>query len=307
MFLDAGSGPAWSYDEPETGARLERSEGLAVASFHAFTAGLFSSDPARPLRADAAGLGGVTEAALAAAFQAGPGNPLAGLAGRAALMRRLGEAVAAQPALFGRHAPRLGGLYDHLTARAERTGRLSASRLLATVLGAFAAIWPGRLALDGHNLGDVWHHSAAATDDRTSALVPFHKLSQWLTYSLIEPLEAAGIRIVGLDGLTGLAEYRNGGLLVDLGVLVPRPGRARPRPARPRIGGGGGVAGADRGPARPLGTGRARRAGRERRRDAARTAARRRDLARGPAHRARTPGRWRAGHFGCERRDRLLS
>jgi len=52
--------------------------------------------------------------------------------------------------------------------------------------------------------------------------VPIHKLSQWLAYSLIEPLEAAGIAVTDIDGLTGLAEYRNGGLFLDLGVIVPR-------------------------------------------------------------------------------------
>jgi len=52
--------------------------------------------------------------------------------------------------------------------------------------------------------------------------VPLHKLSQWLTYSLIEPLQRAGIKVTDIDGLTGLAEYRNGGLFVDLGVLVLR-------------------------------------------------------------------------------------
>jgi hypothetical protein len=40
--------------------------------------------------------------------------------------------------------------------------------------------------------------------------VPLHKLSQWLSYSLIEPLQEAGIEVVEIDGLTGLAEYRNG-------------------------------------------------------------------------------------------------
>ena len=60
------------------------------------------------------------------------------------------------------------------------------------------------------------------TDDATSGLVPLHKLSQWLAYSLIEPLEAAGIVVTDIDGLTGLAEYRNGGLFVDMGVLALR-------------------------------------------------------------------------------------
>jgi hypothetical protein len=49
--------------------------------------------------------------------------------------------------------------------------------------------------------------------------MPFHKLSQWLSYSLLEPFQWAGVRVVGLDELTGLPEYRNGGLLLDTGVL----------------------------------------------------------------------------------------
>jgi hypothetical protein len=49
--------------------------------------------------------------------------------------------------------------------------------------------------------------------------MPLHKLSQWLTYSLLEPLEWAGVTVTGLDTLTGLPEYRNGGLLLDAGAL----------------------------------------------------------------------------------------
>jgi hypothetical protein len=43
-----------------------------------------------------------------------------------------------------------------------------------------------------------------------------------MSYSLIEPLEAAGVTVSDVDGLTGLAEYRNGGLFVDSGVLTLR-------------------------------------------------------------------------------------
>ena len=53
----------------------------------------------------------------------------------------------------------------------------------------------------------------------TNGWVPFHKLSQWLTYSLLEPFEWAGVHVEDLDALTGLPEYRNGGLLLDTGVL----------------------------------------------------------------------------------------
>jgi Protein of unknown function (DUF1688) len=43
-----------------------------------------------------------------------------------------------------------------------------------------------------------------------------------MSYSLLEPLEWAGIQVTGLDSLTGLPEYRNGGLFLDGGVIVPR-------------------------------------------------------------------------------------
>jgi hypothetical protein len=43
-----------------------------------------------------------------------------------------------------------------------------------------------------------------------------------MSYSLIEPLQWAGIEVIDIDGLTGLAEYRNGGLFVDTGVLSLR-------------------------------------------------------------------------------------
>ena len=53
--------------------------------------------------------------------------------------------------------------------------------------------------------------------------MPFHKLSQWLAYSLLEPFSDEGISVTGVNQLTALPEYRNGGLLLDAGVLVPTP------------------------------------------------------------------------------------
>jgi hypothetical protein len=71
-------------------------------------------------------------------------------------------------------------------------------------------------------VGDCWHHSALDGPGLTAGWMPFHKLSQWMTCSLLEPLAIAGLTMVDLDGLTALAEYRNGGLLIDLGVIKPR-------------------------------------------------------------------------------------
>jgi len=214
VLLDAGTGLDWHYHDAETGQVLSRSEGLAVASLRAMQAGIFSADPSNPWRADAAALSQITPESIARAFQHAAGNELVGLEGRVFLLRRLGEACAASPALFGVPA-RLGGLYDHWSARA---GALTAAEMLVTLLRAFGAIWSGRISLAGVPLGDCGRHPAIPGD----RIVPFHKLSQWLAYSLVEPLQGAGLRVIGLNELTGLAEYRNGGLFLDCGVIEPR-------------------------------------------------------------------------------------
>lgn len=207
VLLDAGAGPGWQYQERDTGLVLARSEGLAVASLDAFRAGLFSVEGRS--QADAAGLSRIDAGALGAAFQVSDDNPLAGLDGRAALLRSLGAALLARPDLFG--PGRVGCLYDALATGAT----VSAPAILAALLDGLGPVWPSRIVLGGRSLGDVWPHPAVPGD----GLVPFHKLSQWLAYSLIEVFEDAGNPVSGIAELTGLPEYRNGGLLLDLSVL----------------------------------------------------------------------------------------
>lgn len=220
VLLDAGAGAAWRYHDTGSDLIAARSEGLALASLRLFEWGGFSADPSDPLRADAEGLARMDETALADAFQAREGNPLEGLGGRARLLNRLGQTVDAMPALFAlKDGPRPGGLYDVLKARAEG-GVLAAPIILEVLLQALGPIWENRPALDGVSLGDCWPHPQLG-------YVPLHKLSQWLAYSLIEPLEAAGVRVIDIDGLTGLAEYRNGGLFTDMGVLTLRDATPR--------------------------------------------------------------------------------
>jgi hypothetical protein len=218
-------------ERPER-ASFTRSEGLGVASFRAFVAGVFSSDPADPLRVDALALKRLDAAALRAVFQASPSNPLVGLEGRAALLTRLGEVLQAQAQTDGGEA-RPSRLYDQLTDHGQRT-ELTAGEILRTLVTAYAPIWTSGSRVLGLPAGDVWPHlwagpqttaDALLPDRATGGWVPFHKLSQWLTYSLLEPFEWAGVRVTGLDALTGLPEYRNGGLLLDGGVIVPRDAR----------------------------------------------------------------------------------
>jgi hypothetical protein len=223
VLLDAGAGLVWRYREPDTGLTLASSEGLGVASFHLMASGAMSSNPADPWRVDAKRLRSFSLGELAAAFQITDGNPLAGAQGRIELLNRLGETCLSSPDLFARaDAPRPGGIIDVVVERC-RNGKIAAPEMLSIVLQAFGPIWPRRLVVRNVPLGDAWMYGSwRVPGDELSGIVPFHKLSQWLTYSLIEPTLDFGLQVGDVDGLTGLAEYRNGGLLVDLGVLNPR-------------------------------------------------------------------------------------
>jgi hypothetical protein len=218
VLLDAGAGTEWRFEEPGFRGVYARSEGLAVASFHLFLSGALSSRDRAKYIADAGGLETLNRDTFIGAFQVSDTNPLAGVDGRIGLLNTLGRTLRGKPEIFGQTLPRIGNLYDYFVERATG-GTIMARDMLLTVLDVFSAIWPGRIALGGENLGDVWRHPVIHRADASNGLVPFHKLSQWLTYSLVEPLEWAGIRVSGLEELTGLAEYRNGGLFIDLGVL----------------------------------------------------------------------------------------
>ena len=160
-----------------------------------FASGALSRDSKNdPLRVDAERLARLTPVDLAMGFQVRGHNSLLGLEGRAGLLRKLGGVGLERP----------GVLFDRLATGPE----VKAADILAAVLDGLSPIWP-------NPRGDVWDHPAIGA-------VPFHKLSQWLSYSLVEPLEGAGLNVVELDALTGLPEYRNGGLLVDAGALRPK-------------------------------------------------------------------------------------
>nr|MBA3540985.1 DUF1688 family protein [Deltaproteobacteria bacterium] len=232
-LLGATAGDTWRYREAASGLVIGRSEGLALAVLHAFEAGVFSADPAQPLRADADALRTLDRARLADAFQVTPDNPLPGFDGRCELVRALGAAVTAAPHIFQGGRP--GGLLDALGVPEETTRRdtdatwphrlipaIEAPAIMHALLEGLAPIWPRRLAIGSTNLGDVWKHSAAGGIGLAAGHVPLHGLTQSLAYSLLEPLERAGYTLARTDALTGIPDHRNGGLLVDLGLLVPR-------------------------------------------------------------------------------------
>jgi hypothetical protein len=223
VLLDGGAGAEWKYSEPASRKTFTRSEGLALASYHAFVGGLFSSDKDHPLRVDARGLRALVAERLAAAFQVSDTNAMPGFQERLVLLRRLGEVMEEQPEVFGAEG-RPGGLFDMMVVPfgstvAPPTASVSAHDILSQVLYSLSAIWPAGNAIGRMPLGDCWRHPAVRGEGLSDGWMPLHKLSQWLTYSLIEPYEWSGVRVRHLDALTALPEYRNGGLLLDTGLL----------------------------------------------------------------------------------------
>lgn len=210
VLLDAGAGATWSYKEKTSGQVFSRSEGLGVASFYLFMDGGLAGNQAKTLQATAQGLQNLTVAQLQQSFQVSDSNPLIGVEGRLSLLKNLGATIAQKPDLFPGGRP--GGLVDYLNKRYGK--KITGPQLLRAVLDGLGEIWPGRVKVAGVNLGDIWAYSKVP-----GGLAAFHKLSQWMTYSLIEPLIEAGFELVDIEKLTGLAEYRNGGLLLDRGLI----------------------------------------------------------------------------------------
>lgn len=261
VLLDAGSGDHWKFiPTSENGKVYTRSEGLAVASIDLFNSGALSSVNGL-IQADGLGLKGLSVDAFSKYFQVSSSNPLVGTEGRVTLLNRLGslltgtlENSSAIPKYFlppnhildkNPSAPaRIGYLVDYLLSQSKiinNVKSVSVTSIWEVLMLGLSLIWPSApTKLNGKSLGDVWPSKALAAvvekygqTDPTIAgpLVPearnlsaFHKLSQWIAYSLIEPLETfLSIKITDVDLLTGLPEYRNGGLFVDFGVLTLKP------------------------------------------------------------------------------------
>ena len=188
-----------------------------------FTRGAFSADPAEPLRVDADVLANFTVADLERGLQVSDDNPLVGFDGRADLLRRLGRLVAAKPEIFGSHdTPRPGGLFDRLAMLAEG-GKLPAP----TILVRTAATTRADLAIAADARRDRARRLLAApgTDDRGCNQRPGAAAQAFAMAGLFADRAAAdepASSVTDIDGLTGLAEYRNGGLFVDTGVLAFR-------------------------------------------------------------------------------------
>ncbi|KAJ4293649.1 hypothetical protein N0V90_008933 [Kalmusia sp. IMI 367209] len=233
VLLDAGAGTKWQYRSKESGKIYRRSEGLAVASLEMFKAGIFSSNPNEPCQVDSAGLKKLDTSVLARGLQVTEHNVIDGLEGRAGLLMRLGNALQNQE-VFGLEA-RPGNMLDfllsHPSTQASSVPIIPLPTLWNVLMDSLAPIWPAtRTQIDGISLGDAWPCSVMPSHPTHpwENIVPFHKLTQWLAYSLMVPMtKLLHVHFAGADLLTGLPEYRNGGLFVDTGLLTLKPEDAK--------------------------------------------------------------------------------
>ncbi|KAJ9158279.1 DUF1688-domain-containing protein [Coniochaeta hoffmannii] len=246
VLLDAGAGTQWSFKSGENGKVYRRSEGIAVASLEMFKTGLFSGNKSNKYQVDKAALQQLTVDQLARGLQSRPGNEMAGLEGRTSLLVRLASALDERKDIFGENG-RPGNMLDYLLShpltQASSTVIVPIPVLWDVLLNGLMPIWPAsRTAINGVSLGDAWPCSSMPQPTQPpssptfspfpnsngqpavapwESILPFHKLTQWLTYSLMQPMQSImKIHFAGAELLTGLPEYRNGGLFIDLGVLT---------------------------------------------------------------------------------------
>ncbi|EAW15316.1 URC4/urg3 family protein [Aspergillus clavatus NRRL 1] len=231
VLLDAGAGDKWRFTEPETQGVFGRSEGIAVASYHMFINGDFASNSERKDIVTGQALVDFSSESLERGFQIAEENPFVGVPARVELMKALGRSLLNLPEIFG-PSGRPGNLVDYLLSKSTTHKELNYDILWDTLQQVLLPIWPAsRTHIDGHPIGDAWPLQVLAADATARAdtakcahIQPFHKLTQWLAYSLTVPFERLlGATWANIERGTGLPEYRNGGLFVDLGVLTLKP------------------------------------------------------------------------------------
>ena len=156
-----------------------------------FGAGGFSSDPDRPWRADDVALERIEAASRwRGIFRSGrtihwldwSGAPCCCAASGGSSPRTVPTCSARR-----RRVPAISS-----TIFCARSAAIAFRRRRSSPRCSTACRRSGRpgLMLRGIPIGDAGRHPAVRTGDDTDQIVPFHKLSQWLTYSLLEPIEA---------------------------------------------------------------------------------------------------------------------
>lgn len=230
VLVDAGAGNLWKY-RVDNSESYSRSEGLAVASYYLFVDGEFSNDRNVKFQVNGQKLKDFTMEKFMKGFQLSDNNTLTGIEGRLQLIQKLGDSLLSHAEIFGSDG-RPGAIVDFLREKATAGNCIDLNVIWSALMEGFVSIWPqGRATIQGQPLGDSWSLETKLMTKKTwdneflDSLVTFHKLTQWLCYSLLVPLEKYGhkFQVLNKELQTGLPEYRNGGLFYDFGVIKLKP------------------------------------------------------------------------------------
>ncbi|GAA5814308.1 hypothetical protein MFLAVUS_007802 [Mucor flavus] len=222
-LMDMKPCQSYVYTEHATGRVWKRKDGIAVAILDMFLSGTFSSDSSQPHRVDSEALSTISYETVSRGLQFSHHNEFTGIAERVELLNHLGLVLQRRKDYFGDAVQRPGNMMDYLLDHPNtiktKKGPLISIETIWPVVQEMGELWASEDGIGGTpGLGDVWPCKAIGTEDN---MVSFHKLSQWLVYSLIEPMEKLlGATIEGTDLLTPLPDYCNGGFLIDTGFLT---------------------------------------------------------------------------------------
>ncbi|KAI8051394.1 uncharacterized protein B0P05DRAFT_562573 [Gilbertella persicaria] len=222
VLLDFDPGNQYVFRESTTNIALKKREGIAVAILEMFVQGVFSTSPNQPHRVDSEALMHLTLQDLLTGFKVVSPETLIGLKERFELLKHLAQVLQRRPDYFSGeegHIPRPGNMIDYLVCHPTTI------KTKKGLLIHLETLWPIVLEMselciknDGANqLGDVWTYPSMGS----SQSISFHNLSQWMIYSLIEPMEKLlGAVFEGTEQLTPPSNYSNGGLLIDCGFIT---------------------------------------------------------------------------------------
>ncbi|UKZ55957.1 hypothetical protein TrVGV298_009781 [Trichoderma virens] len=241
VLLDAGAGDTWAFREPGGDNAYGRSEGIAVASLYMFTDGAFSSAAGgNKATVDGHALSKFTEDVFVHHFQISPQNPMVGVASRIELLKNFGKSLLSIPEIFGetgrpgllvgKFLPIFSMKLAYFLLKDGNDEELNYEALWSILQRILLPAWPSnRPRINDQPIGDAWplrvlQDKSGDSENPTAGIHPFHKLTQWLGYSLTVPfMKVLKLKWINIDKGTGLPEYRNGGLFVDMGVLKLKP------------------------------------------------------------------------------------
>ncbi|KAI8988195.1 hypothetical protein BDF20DRAFT_310633 [Mycotypha africana] len=231
VILDLNPSHNYSYQEASSGRLYKKKEGIAIAILEMYMKGLFSANPDQPHRVDSNAIMALQITDLLAGFK-GTSETLNDLEERFKLLKHLGHKLQHCSDYFRNNedqAFRPGNMLDyilnHPTTITTKKGPLILLETIWPIILEIGELWSvpqtdPESNSDGATLtlGDVWSCPIISCADQ---MVPFHKFSQWMLYSLIEPMEKMlGAMIEGTEQLTPLPDYANGGLLIDTGFIT---------------------------------------------------------------------------------------